>query len=259
MMKFRLLFYSLILTASVGFSQAVVNDAFQAGEMLRFTGSYYMSSLWADLAEVKIDVTELTADGKSLYSIKATASSYSNFDNFFKIRDLYQTWVDKKEIKPYIFKRHVDEGGYVFNMKYIIKRNLLQAKYEHERKGVIKNSVIQIKENTQDLVSVMYYIRTLDYEKMTLKQTIPVSVLIDDKIDNIILTYKGKETVKTEALGSKVCYKLGISINNKALVNKETNNMWLTADKNKIPVQFKAEIPVGSVQLRLVEAKGIKQ
>jgi hypothetical protein len=52
---------------------------------------------------------------------------------------------------------------------------------------------------------------------------------------------------------------LGISVNNKALTNKESNNIWLTADKNKIPVQIKAEIPVGSIQVRLVEAKGIKK
>jgi len=39
-----------------------------------------MSSLWADLAEVKIDVTDYVANGKPLFSILATASTYSNYD-----------------------------------------------------------------------------------------------------------------------------------------------------------------------------------
>jgi len=258
MIKFKLSALFCIISFSLGFSQQSVNKAFQAGESLKFKGSYYMSSLWADLAEVKIDVSDYVANGKPLFSILATASTYSNYDSFFKIRDLYQTWVDKTDIKPYLFKRVVDEGGYKFNMKYLIQRNSLQAKYEYERNGILKTSVIPITENTQDLVSVLYYIRTLEYENMALNKVITVSTLIDDKTENIILTYKGKQTIKTEAFGQISCYRLNISVNNKALVNKETNNIWLTADKNKIPVLVKAEIPVGSIQLRLVEAKGIK-
>lgn len=257
----KIKFFVVLMLAfgSVGFSQKTVDSAFQSGEILRFKGSYFMSSLWADLAEITIDVSDYEADGKSLYTIKATASTYSNYDSFFKIRDLYQTWVSKDEIKPYIFKRNVDEGGYKFSMKYVIKRSSLQAKYEYQKRDLIKTAVIPIQENTQDLVSVLYYLRTLDFETMPVNKVILISILVDDKVQNLKLTYKGKETIKTEAFGSVPCYKLGVSINNKALVDKGTNNFWLTANKNKIPVLVKAEIPVGSIQLRLAEAKGIKQ
>ena len=258
-MKLKFLIVILSISASLGYSQTTVNTAFESGEILRYKGSYFMSSLWADLAEVKMEVTDYTADGKSLYSIKATASTYTNYDSYFKIRDLYQSWVDKNDIKPYIFKRNVDEGGYKFNMKYIFKRSSLQCKYEYERNGDKKSSVIKINADTHDLVSIMYYIRTLDFEKMAVKKTITISVLVDEKINTVTVTYKGKENIKTETLGTKSCYKLGVSVNNKALTNKDTNNIWLTADKNKIPVQIKAEIPVGSIQVRLIEAKGIKQ
>jgi hypothetical protein len=256
--KIKLVILLFTVFVSFGLSQTVNNTAFQSGEILRFKGSYYMSSLWADLAEVKVEVTDYNAEGKSMYSIKATASTYSNYDSFFKIRDLYQTWIDKNDLKPYIFKRNVDEGGYVFNMKYVIKRSSLQARYEYEKKGNVKTSVINITDNTQDLVSILYYIRTFDFEKMALNKTVTISILVDDKVENLTLIYKGKETLRTDVFGSISCYKLGISADNKALVNKETNNIWLTADKNKIPVQAKAEIPVGSIQLRLVEANGIK-
>ena len=241
------------------FSQAGINTAFQSGESLRFKGSYFMSSLWADLAEVKIDVADLNSGGKSLYMITATASTFSNYDSFFKIRDLFQTYIDKNEVKPFLFKRIVDEGGYKFNMKYVINRNTLQAKFEFIRGPITRNSVIKISENTQDLVSVLYYVRTIDFEKVTVGKSISIPTLIDDKVEDIVITYRGKETIKTEAMGSVQCYKIGLSANNKAVVNKESNNIWLTADKNKVPVLVKAEIPVGSIQLRLVEAKGLKQ
>jgi hypothetical protein len=40
--------------------------------------------------------------------------------------------------------------------------------------------------------------------------------------------------------------------------NKSTNNIWLTADKNRVPVYIKADIPVGSIQVRLIEASGLR-
>jgi|WetSurMetagenome_2_1015567.scaffolds.fasta_scaffold41130_5 hypothetical protein len=259
--KISLIFITILFICPglTGFSQPLINTAFQSGESLRFKGSYFMSSLWADLAEVKTDVTDFNSGGKSLYTITATASTYSNYDSFFKIRDLFQTWIDKNEVKPYIFKRVVDEGGYRFNMKYIIQRNILQAKFEFIRNGRTRNSVIKITENTQDLVSVLYYVRTIDFEKMAVNKTVAIPTLIDDKVQDIILTFRGKETIKTEVFGSVSCYKIGISANTKGVVNKETNNIWLTANNNKIPVLVKAEIPVGSVQLRLIEANGIKK
>ena len=259
--KARIILFSvsLLLPIIQGFSQTAVNTAFQSGETLRFKGSYYMSSLWADLAEVKMDVADFSTGGRSLYSITATASTFSNYDSFFKIRDLFQTWIDKNEVKPYIFKRVVDEGGYKFSMKYIINRNTLQAKYEFIRGPITRNSVIKITEGTQDLVSVLYYVRTIDFEKVQIGKSISIPTLIDDKVEDIVLTYRGKENIKTEVFGTVQCYKIGISAKNKAVVNKETNNIWLTANSNKVPVLVKAEIPVGSIQLRLVETKGLKK
>lgn len=249
----------LLLAVLPGLSQTKGNTAFQAGEILTLKGSYYMSSLWADLAEIKIEVSDYNAEGRSLYSIRATGSTYSSYDAFFKIRDLYQTWVDKEKVLPYIFIRNVDEGGYKFNMKYIYKRSALQAKLEYKRNDIVRNSVIPITENTQDLVSILYYVRILDFQNMPVNKVISVPTLIDEKVTNILLTYKGTEKIKTEVFGSIACYKLAVSVDNKGIVNKETNNIWLTADKNKIPVQARAEIPVGSVQLRLIAAQGIKK
>jgi hypothetical protein len=257
-MKFKVLVFFVCFAPMQLFSQAVNNMAFQSGESLRFKGSYYMSSLWADLAEIKIDVKDQNSGGKVLYAITATVSTYSNYDSFFKIRDYFQTMTDKSDLKPYLFIRNVDEGGFKFSMKYTIRRAALQAKYDFEQNGNKRSSVIKIQPDTHDFISVLYYIRTLDFEKMPVNKVTTISLLVDEKINYLSIKYKGKETIKTETFGNKACYKLGVSINHEAVPTKETNNIWLTADKNKIPVFVKADIPVGSIQMRLVEAKGIK-
>ena len=36
----------------------------------------------------------------------------SFFDNFFKVRDRYESYIDTANLIPYKFIRNVDEGGY---------------------------------------------------------------------------------------------------------------------------------------------------
>jgi hypothetical protein len=68
----------------------------------------------------------------------------------------------------------------------------------------------------------------------------------------------GKETINT-AIGKKDCYKLAISINNSNVLKGSNGNiLWLTADENKIPVYAKFKIAVGSGELKIKSATGLK-
>ena len=59
--------------------------------------------------------------------------------------------------------------------------------------------------------------------------------------------------------GKKECYKLAISINDSdVLKGKNANILWLTADENKIPVYAKFRVAVGSGELKIKSATGLK-
>lgn len=242
------------------FSQPVANKAFKGGEKLTYTGSYNMSSLWTDIAEVTLEVTDANASGTPLLNLRMTASTYTSWDNYFKVRDLYQSWVDPANCLPLVFKRDMYEGGYSKDAKYIFKRKSLTVLENNKKKdGSVKQNTIKITTETHDLISVIYYARMLNYKTMPLNKVTPVIVLIDDKLETINIKYKGTEEIKTAKYGTLKCYKLGVTINNEKIVkNKETNNIWLTADENKVPVLIKADIPVGSVQIRLAEMTGLR-
>jgi len=68
----------------------------------------------------------------------------------------------------------------------------------------------------------------------------------------------GKETINTK-IGKKECYKLAIAMNaDNILKGNNSNLLWLTADANKIPVYAKFKIAVGSGELRIQSATGLK-
>ena len=241
-------------------SQTIVNTAFKGGEELKFIASYNMSGLWTDLAQIKMSVKAVRVNEKNLYKLVSTARTYTKWDSYFMIRDSYQSWVNPKTIKPYIFKRDVNEGGFTIKIKYVFKRKSLVAKSNMQvREGPVKTTTIKISSDTYDLASVIYYIRNFKYDQMAVNSIKTVTVLIDNKLAKIQLKYRGTENIKVGKYGTKKCYKIGVSLKDENIMkNNPTNNIWLTADKNKVPVLIKAVIPVGSIQMRLSEMNGLR-
>lgn len=250
---------SFILLGSITVN-AQRNMMFQAGEKLTFVGSYYMSSLWTDLVQVTMKVNKVDNSKTDLLHLQGVARTYSQWDSYFKIRDSYQSWVSAETVKPIIFKRNMDEGGYTKDLKYVFKRRSGYAvSTEVKKNGNKVTNNVKITPKTFDMVSLVYYLRTLPYERIGKNRKIPVTVIIDNKLEIVYAKFKGIENIKVGKYGTKKCYKIGVSIKNQKIVkNKETNNVWITADNNRVPVLIKAVIPVGSIQIRLSEMSGLR-
>ena len=238
----------------------VKNTAYQGGEQLRFAASYYMSGLWSDIAEVKMNVLNAKSGSTPLHHLQFTARTYSSWDSYFKIRDSYQSWVSPTTVKPYLFKRDVAEGAYTLKAKYIFKRKSLIAKSTRQKgtkAAKVKN--VKITSGTFDLASALYYVRSIDYANSKVGKIYKLTILVDNELLDIYVKYRGIENKKVGKYGIKKCYKVGVAVRDQSIMkNNATNNIWFTADKNKVPVLVKAVIPVGSIQIRLVDMKGLR-
>lgn len=260
----RSLVYILFFISSIAFSQNQVK-AFQAGEKLVYTASYSMSGLMTDLAQLTMQTSEVKTSNNTLLRLKCTASTYSKWDSFFKIRDLYESYVSPKTLTPYLYKREIDEGGHYKFIKYTFShKNKTVKSFRRQRSKNFESgfwdrkSDVKISSGTKDLVTTLYHIRNLDIHKAKIGSSDSFTVLFDNKETNINLTLLGIETINT-ALGKKECYKLAISVSNSEVFKGRNNNLlWLTADENKIPVYAKFKIPVGSGELKIKSATGLK-
>ncbi len=256
----------VLLVAMTSFAQKVyTNNSYKAGENLTYTASYFMSGLWTDIAEVSMSVSPMKTKKSNLYRIKCSAKTFQKWDSFFKIRDLYESYVNPKTTQPLLFKRQIDEGGYKKKVKVLFKRKSKTAISTINRPlgTPAKKHNAKIHADTYDFVSVLYALRTADLNKLGVGQGRTFRVIADSKHkikeEQVTVTYQGTEMVETP-YGLKKCYKLAISLkNNKVLKGgKAKNKIWLTADKNRIPVKIVASIPVGSVQVRLKSWEGLK-
>jgi hypothetical protein len=228
----------------------------KSGEKLIYSGSYNMSGLMTPLAQVIMSTKTISTSKNSYLHLNCELATYSKWDSFFKIRDIYEAYVNPSTLKPSLYKRNINEGGYTKSEKYVFKNNNVTSTVQkRNRPEVVKN--FQIGNSTQDVISLFYKIRTLDFSGMKVGQSKSFVIVFDEKEIPVTLKYLGNETVSAANLGKKVCHKLSIGAKTNALKGKDQNLIWLTADSQKVPVLLKFNIPVGNGQLVLTSATGI--
>jgi len=256
----RLLLFFVLLTSVTLHGQ---NNTIAAGEKLTFTASYNMSGLMTDLVQVTMETKEVKTSKATLLRLRCKAQTYNKWDNFFKINDIYETYVNPKNLTPYLHKREINEGGYYKKMQYNFNRGLNSAKSVKTKKrkdGTFwdEKKDLTIGSKTNDIVTTIYYIRNLDIHKAPVGSSDNFTILFDNEETSMKITLLSKETISTK-IGKKECYKLAISLNNDVLSGSTNDNLlWLTADDNKIPVYAKFKVPVGNGELKIQSATGLK-
>ncbi|MGL2962363.1 DUF3108 domain-containing protein [Flavobacterium sp. RSB2_4_14] len=248
--------YILFLFFFITSVTTVKSQTIKSGEKLVFAGSYNMSGLMTQLAQVTMSTETVSTAKNSYLHLNCELSTYSKWDSFFKIRDIYESYVNPTNLKPSLYKRSIDEGGYTKKEKYVFKGNTVNSTTKRKNKPETQKTVA-IGSSTQDVISLFYKVRTMDFSKFKEGQTVSLTIVFDEKQIPVTLKYMGKETVSAGNLGKKECYKISIGAKTDALRGKDKNLIWFTADAKKIPALLKFSIPVGTGQLTLTSATGI--
>lgn len=234
------------------------NTSIGSNEKLTFSASYNMSGLLTEIAQVTMETSEVTTSSAKLLRLKCTAATYSSFDNYFKIRDLYESYVSPTTLTPYLYKRDINEGSYYKFMQYKFNHKTKTVQSTLKKKHTEETKTVKIGGNTRDIVSTIYHIRNLDIQKANPGDVQNFTFLFDNEELIISVKYLRKETINTN-IGKKECYKLAVSLkNDDALKGNNENLLWLTADGNKIPVYAKFKIAVGTGELKIKSASGLK-
>ena len=225
------------------------NNAFSVGEKLKYRVSYGIMD--AGEAELEVKSTPKKGAGRELFHVVGKGRSLGAFNAFFKVEDVYESYIDKKGVFPWFFVRRVSEGGYKMSQDYTFKQDKLKVD-----NGAGKS--FNTPEAIQDMLSCFYYSRTLDYSGMKVGDIKEFKVFMDDEIWPLKIKYVGEEVIHIRK-GKFNCKKfLPVVIKGRVFASENDCNFWVTNDENRIPVLVRAKIKVGTIKMQLVEWSGIK-
>ena len=162
-MKSKILF--ILCAISILFLSASANSqTIKSGEKLVYAGSYNMSGLMTQLAQVTMSTENLATAKNNYLHLSCELSTYSKWDSFFKIRDIYESYVNPLNLKPSLYKRSIDEGGWTKKEKYVFKGTTVNSTSKRKNSPETQKT-FTIGASTQDVISLLYKVRTMDLSK----------------------------------------------------------------------------------------------
>lgn len=221
-------------------------QVFSKGEKLEYLAHYGI--IHAGKATVEISTGSHYVNGEMSTKVIGKGYSTGTFDFFFKVRDSYVTYMNTETLEPYRFVRHVDEGGFVFDQEY---------NFDHEEQKVVteKNDTVDVPIGIQDLVSAYYYARSIDLDSYKIGDVLSFKAFVDGQVEPIRIKYIGKTTINIKS-GKYRCFKFQpIVQSGRVFSDPDDLIVYISDDKNKIPVLIEAKVIVGSVKLELTKAE----
>jgi hypothetical protein len=233
------------------------NMAFTNNETLIYRISYSWGMIFTDVGEINMHLEKSKPDE---FHILAQAKTYKFYDAFFKVRDLYEAKFSVPDLRARYFFRDIYEGGYVIKNTYNFDWQTNKINTTIEKKSGIKTFDLDMQTCTFDVLTYFFYLRNLDFSSAYPNKVYTLAVAIDDEIYNIKCRYLGKELKKIKALKTKVnCMKFAVEvIAGEVFKGDEKVTLWISDDKNHIPLEVESPIIVGKIKGRLVKYENLK-
>ncbi len=224
------------------------NTAFKEGEVLTYRLHYGVMDAGVAVLEVKPSVMEIS--GRKVYHIVGNGFSKGTFDWFFKVRDRYETFIDKDALVPWMFVRRVDEGGVKFSQDYVFNHYTKKVDVGGGEKFDVPTGI-------QDMLSAFYAARNVDFTNAKEGDVFSINSFIDKELWPLKIKFVGKETIET-AIGKYSCLKFRpIVQKGRVFKSEEDLNIWITDDKNHVPLRAQAKILIGSVKMDIMAASNL--
>jgi len=232
---------------------------FRAGEELEYKVSYNWEFVWINAGKVVFKIDSLMYGDRPAYHFKSFGRTLTSYDLFFKVRDNFQSVADAETFQPYWFKRKTREGGYQVNNKYNFDYSASRILSETENsKGVFRKDTLGIEGFVLDIQTAVYYARTLDFDSMQTGDSIPFRMIIDGMIYDLHGEYLGRETIENYDGNIYRCHKFSATMVKGTIFSKNQSlYVWVSDDKNHIPILVEASIIVGSVKAYFEGGKNI--
>ena len=226
------------------------NTAFQAGESVTMRVFYSTLGIYVSAGEATFNTSLERFNGKPAYHCVGDGKSYPFFDNFFKVRDRYESYIDTATLLPMKFIRNVDEGGYKIYNNITFNQNAHTAV---TTKGIFKTTNC-----IQDVVSAIYYARNINFDKYKPGDKIPFDMFLDDEVYHLYLRYLGRETVKTRYGKFRAIKFKPLLIKGTIFEGGEKMLAWISDDPNHLLLRVESPITVGSIKIDMFGYKNLR-
>ncbi len=233
--------------------RTINNTAFQRGEKITFRVSYnsrLLGSVRAGEASLEIRPHNHKIGGRNTMHVVGIGETRGLFNLFFRVENRYETFIDEQAIAPLLFIRRINEGGY---------RKSQDVMFNHFNNIAESNTAtVPVVPYVQDIISAFYFARTMDMSDVKVGDEFEVDFFLDDSVYVTKIVFDGREQVTTRLGTFNTLRFKPMVLEGTVFSQPYPMTMWISDDKNKIPVLLESGLVVGSIRMELSEYKGLR-
>lgn len=254
----------LLAAGSVrAWGQAPQELSFQPGEELTYTASYSAAILTTDVATITFRTSADKIEGIPCYRIWAHGITRPFYSVFFKMDDVYETWLEQSTLRPLLATSEIKEGSYRYRSRLTFnwKAGMVYTSGKNLKKGYERGRTMEVNAADFDPVAHFFNLRSMpEMSNMKAGQKGRLNLVMVDTIRTIEYKFLGKEVIDAPATGPVRCLKFTCQLAPGDAESFEEGTdffIWISDDKNRIPVYVETPIRVGRVQATLTGWKNL--
>lgn len=239
----------------------ITNTAFKSGENIKYDLYFNYGIVNAKAGTGSLSVTESNYRGQSAYRTYMLLNTSGLVGSMYAVNDTLTSYIDM-DLRPLLFTKEAFEGkdysterqSYSYSGDRINVRAMRTFRGNQEFDETVSTS-----QCAYDYLSILPYIRNLDYTGMNKGDKKNIQFLSGKDIVNMSINYLGTSTIKANNGKRYEVINLSMTILDDAFTNpKEAIKASLTNDSNRIPVVIDTNLKVGSVRAVLRDVTGVR-
>lgn len=245
MIRFHLLILSFVLVA---WTPGPRRSSFQMGEEYGYRIKFGILTLGS--ANVSVDNKPYTVNGLPCYRIHVSGRT-EGITDLYKVRNSYTSFMDTLNYLPQKFEYSARENNY---------RREQILYFDHHKQVVVKKekdavTTYSVASHIHDVISGYYSLRHIDFSNYAVGQTYTAPLFFDDESYRFKVKYAGKGVVKTRFGKINVVKLHPVLPNNKLFKGEEAIRIWVSDDKNRVPVKIEVDFSFGTIVMEMRKYK----
>lgn len=224
---------------------------------------YVVSYKWGLIQKAAGDAVYTIVDKGDHFDLKMTGTTRPWADKVFFVRDTLMGTISKASNRPltYIKSSH-EKGKYVRDVIHYnysgssVSGEAVRTKQNKNGELETEKKILEANGDVFDMLSIYYYLRTVDFSKLVNGGTVKVHMFSGSKVEELTVRCEGKEKFTLNDKTQTEAYHLKFSFTTQGKKKSSDDiETWVAVSTPHIPYLIVGNLPIGQVRATLVSSK----
>ena len=255
----RLLLTILLLAAGL----PLAAQLYHPGEKLLYRVSYEAKMFPStEVGAVEVLAAEEQDAAGTFYKVVGAGRTLPTYRWFFNIEDIYTVWVDTVSLRPRRFESDIREGDYTFrsSYRYDWTDSVVHTRWRSRQKPEQQKQMTLTPES-MDAIALYFTLRAADAGDFRIGELATLQMILQDTIRHLHYRYLGREQKRIRNMGRIRTLKFECQLGTTegySFTDGTVFTIWISDDRNKIPLYIESPVRIGSIQAYISGYKGLK-